>query len=69
MIEEEYREIVKVSTNFAVAWTGNVWRILERVTDDGKFITWPIAFVERDNAVTFLVDFLDRQARRCRESA
>jgi len=64
MIEERYREIVKVSTNFAVAWTGSVWRILERVTENGEFITWPLAFDGREEATRHLVDFLERQARR-----
>lgn len=69
MIEEECREIYPVMEDYAIAWTGYVWRILERVTDDGKFITWPQAFERRENAARWLAQELERQARRCRESA
>ena len=69
MIEEECREICPVMEDYAIAWTGYVWRILERVTDDGKFITWPQAFERHENAVRWLAQELERQARRCRERA
>lgn len=67
MIDEDYYEIEPVVANFAVAWTGYVWRILERVTESGAFITWPQGFSRREDAKRYLMAELERWKRQARE--
>jgi len=56
MYTEEYDiRVVYPNNGLAIAWTGYVYRILERVSDlNAMYITWPESFGSIEAAQQFL---------------